>query len=53
MNIEVREERGQKITSFILPALSSFLNQLCWYGITATKEVVSHEKFQAVSKGAE
>lgn len=38
---------------FSLPFLSSFFPLLCWYDVTAAKEVAFHEKFQAVSRGVE
>lgn len=41
------------MSAFSLPVLSSFFPLLCWYDITETREVVSYEKFQAVSRGVE
>lgn len=41
------------MSAFSLPVLSSFFSLLCWYDITATRELVSHKKFQAVSRGVE
>lgn len=41
------------MSAFSLPSLSSFFPLLCWYDVTAAKEVAFHEKFQAVSRGVE